>query len=48
MPGFSGFQFVLKPLPYIELNQAVLLEIFVVLINAGVAWLILREKPPGG
>lgn len=48
MPAFSGFQFVLKPLPYSEVNQAVLLlEIFVVLINAGVAWLLLRDKPPG-
>jgi hypothetical protein len=49
MPAFSGFQFVLRPLPYSELNQAVLLlEIFVVLINTGVAWLLLRDKPAGG
>lgn len=48
MPAFSGFQFVLQPLPQSEINQAVLLlEIFVVLINTAAAWLLLRDKTAG-
>lgn len=46
MPAFTGFQFVLRPLAYSEINQAVLIiEIFVVLINTGVAWLLFRDRP---
>lgn len=46
MPTFAGFQFVLRPLPHSEINQAVLiLEVFVILINAGVAWLLFGDKP---
>ena len=49
MPAFTGFQFVLSPLPYSEINQAVLiLEIFVVLINAGIAWLVFGDTPASG
>lgn len=48
LPVFAGFHFVLTPLPYSEINAAVLLlELFVVLINTGIALLLLRDRPRG-
>jgi hypothetical protein len=49
-PAFIGFHFVLTPLPYSEVNSAVLLlVIFVILANAGIALLLMRESPsPAG
>jgi hypothetical protein len=48
VPVFIGFNFVLTPLPYSEINNAVLLlEVFVVLVNTGIALLPLRDKPTG-
>lgn len=48
VPVFVGFNFAFTPLPYSEINTAVLLlEAFVVLINAGIALLLLRDKPAG-
>lgn len=48
VPVFIGFNFVLTPLPYSEINNGVLLlEAFVVLVNTGIAVLLLRDKPAG-
>lgn len=48
LPIFAGFHFFVFAPPYSEVNTALLtLEIFVVLINAGIALLLLRERPPG-
>lgn len=48
LPVFAGFHFAFAPPPYGEVNSAVLLlEVFVVLINAGIALLLLRDRPAG-
>jgi hypothetical protein len=45
VPTFGGFDFIFKRNQYMVINNSVLyLELFVVLINAGIAWLLLR--PP--
>ena len=45
LPVFAGFNSVFAPPPYSEANTSVLtLEVLVVLINAGIAWLLLRTK----
>jgi hypothetical protein len=45
VPAFAGFYFALSPPPYGEVNAPLLtLEILVVLINAGIAWLFLGDK----
>lgn len=46
MPVFGGFDFLLSRNERMVVNTAVLwLELFVVLINAAIAWLLLRTKP---
>ena len=48
IPVFGGFEFILDRSPHSVVNADVLfLEIFVVLINAGVAWLLLRTRQTG-
>jgi len=43
VPVFGGFNFIFSRTRYMMINSGVLyLEIFVVLINAGIAWLLLR------
>ena len=45
---FAGFNFAFAPLPYSHINSSVLtLEVIVLLVNAAVAWLLLRDRPPG-
>jgi len=47
LPVFAGFHFVLALPAKSQINTSVLwLEVMVVLINAGIAWLLLRDKPP--
>ncbi|MBI1965125.1 MAG: hypothetical protein HYV99_02170 [Betaproteobacteria bacterium] len=47
VPVFAGFNFAFAAPPYGEINTAVLtLEAAVVLINAGIAWLLLRDGAP--
>jgi len=47
VPVFAGFHFAFTPLPYSEINTGVLtLEALVVLINAGIFWLLLRDRAP--
>jgi len=47
VPVFVGFNFVFSPLPYSQVNTSVLvLEVIVLLVNTGVAWLLLRDTPP--
>ena len=47
LPVFAGFNFVFAAPPYSNINTAVLaLEAAVVLINAGIAWLLLRSSLP--
>jgi hypothetical protein len=47
-PIFAGFHFVFAPPPRGEINADMLaLECLVVLANAGIAWLLLREQPSG-
>ena len=49
MPVFGGFDFTLNRNQYMVVNTMVLwLELFVVLINAGIAWLLLGTDTPGG
>ena len=46
VPIFAGFYFFLAPPQYGAINNPMLLlEVFVVLINTGILWLLLREKP---
>lgn len=46
VPVFAGFHFVLSPPPTSEVNQAMFwLETMVVLVNTGIAWLLLRDRP---
>ncbi len=46
LPVFGGFSFYFRHDPNMVVNTSVLsLEIFVVLINAGIAWLLLRARP---
>lgn len=45
MPVFGGFDFYFNRNQYMVVNTSVLiLEVFVVLINAGIAWLLLRTE----
>ena len=45
LPVFGGFDFYFNRNQYMVVNTSVLfLEIFVVLINVGIAWLLLRTK----
>lgn len=47
IPVFAGFNFVFAPLPRAQINSSVLtLEVMVLLVNAAVAWLLLRDRPP--
>jgi len=47
VPVFAGFYWYFSPPPLSLMNTSLLLlEVFVVLINAGFAWLCLRDKPP--
>jgi hypothetical protein len=47
VPVFAGFYFVLAAPQYGAVNTAMLLlEAFVVLINAGIGWLLLQERKP--
>lgn len=46
IPTFAGFHLALEIAPNLVLNQNFLaLEIFVILINACIAWLLLRNRP---
>lgn len=46
VPVFAGFYFYFSPPPASLVNSSLLLlEVFVVLINAASAWLALRDKP---
>ena len=46
VPVFAGFNFALAAPPASQVNTGVLwLEVVVVLANAGIAWLLLRDKP---
>jgi cytochrome c-type biogenesis protein CcmH/NrfF len=48
IPIFAGFYFALSPPPLGQVNTSVLwLEAIVVLANAGIAWLLLRDKLAG-
>lgn len=47
IPVFAGFHFVLNPDQHSVINSGVLtLEVIVVLINTGIAWLLLKDRPP--
>ena len=47
LPVFAGFNFVFTAPPHSEINSAVqALEAMVVVINAGIAWLLLRDNLP--
>ena len=46
VPVFAGFNFAFAAPPASQVNTGVLwLEVVVVLANAGIAWLLLRDKP---
>jgi hypothetical protein len=46
-PAFAGFYFFLYPPPFGEINVSVLtVEVMVVVVNAGIAWLLLRDRAP--
>lgn len=46
IPVFAGFSLVFTPLPLSRVNSSVLtLEVIVLLVNAAVAWLLLRDRP---
>jgi len=48
LPVFSGFRFVGDAGPRTVLNESFLtLEVLVLLANAGIAWLLLRDRQPG-
>lgn len=47
-PAFSGFYFVLSAPFYAQVNFSMLtLEVMVVLVNTGIAWLLLRDRASG-
>jgi hypothetical protein len=47
-PTFAGFYFILNPPEFGQVNSSVLtLEVMVVLVNAGIAWMLLRDRAPG-
>lgn len=47
LPVFAGFDFYFSKPQYSEVNRSLLLlEVFVVLINAGIGWLLLRHDAP--
>ena len=49
LPVFAGFHPVFLAPQYGQINTSVLwLEVLVVLVNAGIAWLLLRDKPSPG
>jgi len=49
LPIFGGFHPVFLAPPYGEINTSVLwLEALVLLVNAGIAWLLLRDRPAAG
>lgn len=44
-PAFAGFYLLLDPPPFSQINFSVLqLEVMVVVVNTGIAWLLLRDK----
>jgi hypothetical protein len=44
-PAFSGFYFAFSPPAHGQINSTLLtLEVMVVLVNAGIAWWLLRDK----
>jgi heme/copper-type cytochrome/quinol oxidase subunit 2 len=48
VPVFAGFNFVFAALPRSQINSSVLvLEVIVLLVNAAVAWLLLRDRQTG-
>jgi len=48
LPVFAGFHPAFLAPPYSEINTSVLwLEALVVLVNAGIAWLLLRDRAAG-
>jgi hypothetical protein len=48
VPVFAGFNFVFTRPPLSDINSPVLtLEAIVLLVNAAVAWLLLRDRPAG-
>lgn len=48
VPVFSGFQFIATKPPLSVVNTDLLaIELVVVLVNLGIAWLLLRDKPAG-
>jgi len=47
LPVFAGFEFYFTRPPYSEVNRSLLmLEVFVVLINAGIGWLLFASNAP--
>lgn len=47
-PPFAGFYFVLNAPPFAQVNFSMLtLEVVVVLVNTGIAWLLLRDRASG-
>lgn len=47
LPVFAGFDFYFSKPQYTEINSSLLLlEVFVVLINAGIGWLLLGHEIP--
>lgn len=49
LPVFAGFHLAFLAPQYSEINTSVLwLEVLVVLVNTGIAWLLLRDKPSPG
>jgi hypothetical protein len=49
LPVFAGFHPAFLAPPHSQINASLLwLEALVVLVNAGIAWLLLREKPAPG
>lgn len=47
VPTFAGFYFAAGSTANLRLNgDFLILEILVVLVNAGIAWLLLRTRPP--
>ena len=48
VPVFAGFQFAFTRTPLSEINAGVMvLEMLVVLINAGIVWLMLQDRAQG-
>ena len=48
LPVFAGFDFYFSKPQYSEVNSSLLLlEVFVVLINAGIGWLLFAPDAPG-